>query len=78
MLTFSTVTPDSSADNSGTAQWFRVFKADGTTGVLDGSVTVTGGGGEMTLNTTSITAGGTISHQQPEHHHRRQPVALAP
>ena len=61
VLTFNTVTSDTSADNSGTAGWFRLMKADGTTGVLDGSITPTGGGGDMTLNTTSVTAGGTIA-----------------
>jgi len=61
VLTFGTVTSDTSADAGGTAGCFRVVKADGTTGVLDGTVTATGGGGDMTLNTTTVTAGGTIA-----------------
>src|SRR5882672_3953107 len=61
VLTFNTVTSDTSADNPGTAGWFRVMKSDGTTGVLDGAITATGGGGDMTLNTTTVTAGGTIA-----------------
>lgn len=61
VLTFNTVTSDTSADASGTAGWFRVMKSDGTTGVLDGSITATGGGGDMTLNTTTVTAGGTLA-----------------
>ena len=61
VLTFNTVTSDTSADNTGTAGWFRVMKSDGTTGVLDGAITATGGGGDMTLNTVSVTAGGTIA-----------------
>jgi hypothetical protein len=60
VLTFSTVTSDSSADANGTAGWFRTMKSDGTTGVFDGSVTVTGGGGDMQLNTTTVTLGGTL------------------
>jgi hypothetical protein len=46
---------------AGTAGWFRVLdstEAAGTgLGVLDGSVTATGGGGDMTLNTTTISVG---------------------
>jgi hypothetical protein len=61
VLTFNTVTSDTSADTGGTAGWFRIMKSDGTTGVLDGNITTTGGGGDMTLNTTTITAGGTIA-----------------
>lgn len=47
---------DASADNTGTAGWFRVYESGGT-GIWDGSVTVTGGGGDMTVNTTSLVAG---------------------
>lgn len=61
VLTFATVTSDTSADTGGTAGYFRVMKSDGTTGVFDGNITTTGGGGDMTLNTTTITAGGTIA-----------------
>lgn len=41
---------------AGTATWFRIVKSDGTTHVLDGSV-----GTEMTLNTTTISVGVTVS-----------------
>jgi hypothetical protein len=53
------VTPsisDSSADATGTAGYARFADSDGN-GVLDCSVTATGGGGEVTLNTTSVTSG---------------------
>lgn len=43
-------------DAAGTAGWFRAKDSDGNT-VLDGSVTATGGGGDMELNTTTISAG---------------------
>ncbi|WP_101791014.1 hypothetical protein [Nonomuraea indica] len=46
---------------AGTAGWFRILdstEAAGTgLGVLDGSVTATGGGGDMTLNTVTISVG---------------------
>lgn len=42
-------------DATGTAGCFVV--TDGTNVVFDGSVTATGGGGDLTLNTTSITTG---------------------
>jgi hypothetical protein len=41
---------------SGTAGWFRAKSGGGST-VLDGSITATGGGGDMTLNNTSLTSG---------------------
>lgn len=51
---------DSSANNTGTAGHFRLYSSqatrDGTTCVMQGTVTATGGGGDMTLDNTSITA----------------------
>lgn len=44
---------------AGTAGWFRMLDNSGDT-VLDGAVTVTGGGGEMELNTTTISIGVTV------------------
>lgn len=41
---------------SGTAGHFRLKKSGGTA-VLDGTVTATGGGGDMTLGSTTITTG---------------------
>lgn len=40
----------------GAAGWFRVLDSTGAT-VFDGSVTVTGGGGDMTVATTTISVG---------------------
>ena len=60
-MTLNTVTADSSADATGTAAFFRIYKSDGTTGVLQGSVTATGGGGDLTLATVSIVASATVS-----------------
>lgn len=53
-FTANAITQDSAADAAGTATHFRIFKADGTTAVLDGDVTATGGGGELQLVTTTI------------------------
>lgn len=55
VLTLGSVTQDSSANSTGTATWFRIVKSDGTTHVLDGTVTATGGGGDLEMVSTSIT-----------------------
>lgn len=52
---------DSSADASGTAAHFRVYASDGTTCHMQGTVTVTGGGGDMTVDSVSFTAGQTFT-----------------
>ncbi len=48
---------DTSADGTGTAAHFRLYASDGTTCHLQGSVTATGGGGDMTVDNTSFAAG---------------------
>lgn len=48
---------DTSADNSGTAAHFRIYASDGTTAHAQGTVTATGGGGDMTVDSTTFTAG---------------------
>jgi hypothetical protein len=48
---------DTSADNTGTAAHFRLYASDGTTCHAQGTVTMTGGGGDMTVDSTSFTAG---------------------
>lgn len=60
VLTFSSITGDSSANATGTATWARVKDSTGAT-VFDCSVTATGGGGVMTLNTTAIVSGSPVS-----------------
>lgn len=52
---------DSSADGTGTAAHFRIFASDGTTCHMQGSVTATGGGGDMTVDNTSFAAGQSFS-----------------
>lgn len=58
--TANSITDDSAADATGTAAWFRAEDGDGTA-IMDGDVTTTGGGGDMELNTTSITSSSTVS-----------------
>lgn len=48
---------DASGDAAGTAAHFRVYASDGTTCGIQGTVTATGGGGDMTLDNTSIAVG---------------------
>ena len=60
VLTLNSITAASSAPATGTAAWFRLLTS-GSTAVLDGSVTATGGGGDMTLSSTSITSGASVS-----------------
>lgn len=52
---------DTSADATGTAGHFRIYANDGTTCHIQGSVTITGGGGDMTLDNTSIASGQQIT-----------------
>lgn len=54
--TANTITGDTSADNTGTATWFRILKSNGTSVVMDGSVG-TGTSGDLNLANTSLTAG---------------------
>lgn len=48
---------DSSADASGAAAHWRLYASDGTTVLAQGTVTATGGGGDMTVDSTTFTAG---------------------
>jgi len=47
---------DTSADGTGTAEHFRIYDSAGTTCHLQGSVTATGGGGDLTVNNVSFAA----------------------
>ena len=52
---------DLTADATGTAGHFEVMDSGGTTCHIQGSVTATGGGGDMTLDNTSLAAGQKVS-----------------
>jgi hypothetical protein len=60
VLTFNSVTADASADNSGTATWFRITTSGGTF-VIDGACGIGGSGAECIMATTTVTASGTVS-----------------
>lgn len=48
---------DNLADATGTAGHFRVYDTAGTTCHIQGTVTATGGGGDMTVDNTSFATG---------------------
>lgn len=48
---------DASANATGTAAHFRLYDSAGTTCHLQGTVTITGGGGDLTVDNTSIASG---------------------
>ena len=52
---------DTSADNTGTAAHFRIYDSGGTTCHIQGTVTATGGGGDMTVDNTSFASGQSFS-----------------
>jgi hypothetical protein len=52
---------DASADAAGTAAHFRVYASDGTTCGMQGTVTATGGGGDMTVDNAVFAAGQSFS-----------------
>ena len=52
---------DASADSSGTAGHFRLYASDGTTCHMQGSITATGGGGDMTLDNVVLAEGQAFS-----------------
>lgn len=57
----STPLVDASADNAGTLAHYRVYASDGTTCHEQGTITATGGGGDMTVDNTVVTAGQNVS-----------------
>lgn len=48
---------DTSADATGTAAHFRIYASDGTTCHIQGTVTATGGGGDLTVDNVSFAVG---------------------
>lgn len=59
VLTLNAITQDTTADATGTATHFRLWKSDGTTAVIDGDVGTSGS--DLNLNTTSIVANAIVS-----------------
>ena len=66
VLTF-TLTPDSSANATGTATWYRDLKSDGTTVVKDGTVGTVGSTSNVELNNTTIETGVQVSVSSDNH-----------
>lgn len=52
---------DLNADADGTAGHFRIYASDGTTQHIQGSVSATGGGGDMIVDSTTFTTGQTFT-----------------
>lgn len=48
---------DSAADATGTADYFRLYASDGTTCHAQGTVTATGGGGDLTVQNINFATG---------------------
>ena len=60
--TANAITDEASAPATGTASYYRVYQSDGTTVAWQGdSITTTGGGGDLELNTLTITTGLPVS-----------------
>jgi len=57
-LTANAIT-SANATDTGTAAWFRIWKSDGTTPVIDGDVAMSGS--DCNLNNTSIASGQNVS-----------------
>lgn len=58
VITANAITGDTTADATGTAGYFRIWKSDGTTAVLDGTVGTSGA--DLNLNSVAIQAGADI------------------
>lgn len=59
VLTANAITQDSAADATGTAAFYRILNAAGTTTYAQGTVGTSGA--DLNLNTTSIVSGGPIA-----------------
>jgi hypothetical protein len=60
IATANAITPDTSADATGTVTKAELRDSGGPTAIVLCSVTATGGGGDIELSSTSITAGDTV------------------
>lgn len=59
LATFAAITSDSSADNTGTASYFRILTQSGGTTIAQGTVGTSSA--DLIFNTVSITSGSTVS-----------------
>lgn len=58
--TANSISDDTSANASGTATWFTGLDSNGNR-IVAGDASATGGGGDLQLDSTSISAGATVS-----------------
>jgi hypothetical protein len=59
VITANAITADTSADATGTAGTYRLFKSDGTTALWDGTVGTSGS--DLNLNSVAIQSGAQVS-----------------
>lgn len=59
VATANAITSDTSADATGTATWFRLWKSNGTSPLWDGTVGTSGA--DCNLNTTSLVTGAAVA-----------------
>jgi hypothetical protein len=59
IITFSPISEDSFANNSGIASWARFFNSAGAA-IVDASISQIGGGGDLQMNTVNIVQNGPI------------------
>lgn len=59
VLTANAISNDASANATGTASFYRIYKSDGTTVIAQGTAGTSGT--DMILNTTSIVSGGPVA-----------------
>ena len=52
---------DASADNAGTIAHYRIYESTGTTCKVQGTVTITGSGGDLTVDNPVVNAGQNIT-----------------
>ena len=58
--TANAISPDTAADNTGTAGYFRIYNRD-SIAVMDGTITATGGGGDLEFDNILFVEAGTIA-----------------
>ena len=59
VITANAITADSAANATGTAQWFRIWKSNGTDEVVDGTVGTSGC--DLNMNSTAIQENAAVS-----------------
>lgn len=54
------IADDTDVDNTGVAGWFRIYDRDGTA-VIDGTITATGGNGDIEFDNINFIKGGVVA-----------------